>query len=76
MIKEIHGIAGAGKVSSSSNDDTQHVTVRDGNTDSVVLSLSANAYPASLTPEQAEFIAGQLMDSARRIKARAVISKK
>ena len=47
--------------------ETQSVLVTDDHS-RVVLSLSACTYPAGLTPDQARFIAQELIDSAKRVE--------
>lgn len=66
-MREKHGIAGARKIATNS-DDTQAVVVTDG-IGEVRLSLSTSLFPAGLTPDEANFIARQLMASAKRARA-------
>lgn len=66
MKLERHGIAGAKKLATICT-DIQSVLVTDGNKQ-VELHLTANSYPAGLTPEQARFIAKMLNESAGRVE--------
>jgi hypothetical protein len=63
------GIANARKCSMAKVDDsdTQTVTVEDGFAE-VRLCLQSSSYPAGLTPEQAEVLAQQLIDAAKRVR--------
>ena len=67
MIREIHGIADAGKCTMGSPDgkDRQDVTV-ENRPGIVVLKIANDAYPAALTPEQARMIAKHLIKAADR----------
>ena len=67
-MKETHGLARVGKVTMGGGGDTQTVMVTDGPNGLVYLSLSTSDYPASLTPEEARFLAGQLVASAGRVE--------
>jgi DNA-binding IclR family transcriptional regulator len=68
MIREQHGIARARRLSAIENSETQAVLITDSNGE-IILSLSACAYPAGLTPAQADFVADQLIAAARRVRA-------
>jgi len=72
IIRERHGVANARRISAASveNSETQGVLVTDGREDEVQLHMSANSYPAGLTPDQARYIATELVASASRIEAR------
>jgi len=67
MIRQRHGIANAARLSEIESSETQSVLVTDYHC-RVVLSLSACTYPAGLTPDQARFIAQELIDSAKRVE--------
>lgn len=67
MIKEIHGIADARKVTMMKSDVVQDVTVEDGDGE-VLLGLTTSSYPAGLSPERAEFIAKLLVAAAKRVR--------
>lgn len=65
-MREIHGIAGVRKVTASNApNDRQDVGVIDA-AGMVRLTLSACSYPADLTPDEARWLAKQLVASARR----------
>lgn len=64
---EIHGLAGVQKIAVGTG-DVQTVEVRDGRI-TVWLMLSTSTYPAALTPEEARYIAAQLVASADRVEA-------
>ena len=65
-MREKHGIADAARIAACRG-DLQSVLVTDG-IEEIELSLGANSYPAGLTPDQAIFIAKQLIAAARRVK--------
>lgn len=68
-VREKHGIANARKVSlvSVEGSDIQAVIVTDGFGE-VLLSLATSSYPAALTVEQADLLAKQITESARRVE--------
>ena len=66
-IRQKHGISGAVKVSTTDNGYTQAVVVTDEYAH-VRLGLGACAYPADMTPDQAEFVAQCLIASAGRVR--------
>lgn len=66
-MKEIHGLAGVVRVAMLNSNDHQQVKVTDGDR-LVLLALSTSSFPAGLTPDEAEFLARQLVDSARRVR--------
>jgi hypothetical protein len=66
-MKEIHGVSDAKRCAALA-DQMQDVTVEDGNGE-VRLILGTSSYPAGLTPEQAEFVAKQLLRSCERVRA-------
>lgn len=63
-MRRIVGAAGVKKVTVMMG-DVQNVTVTDSGS-FVRLSLSANSFPAELTPEEARHISGALSDAANR----------
>jgi hypothetical protein len=67
-MREKHGIAGAGKLPAAPGSSQQSVIVTD-HFDCVGLHLGAGEFAATMTPEEARFIAKQLMLSAARIEA-------
>jgi hypothetical protein len=69
QMRERHGIADAEKTAMYS-EDLQSVVVTDGD-GRIELSLGASSYPAGLTPDQAIFIAKQLVAAAKRVKNKA-----
>ncbi len=64
-MREVHGVADATR-KIMVKDESQSVLVCDGDT-CVKIELSAG-YAAGLTPEQARFLAKQLMDAAARVE--------
>jgi hypothetical protein len=67
-VRQKHGIAGARKVTATNSDYYQSVTVTD-EYEVVRLTLSANPYPADMTPHEARFISQYLSESANRVEA-------
>jgi hypothetical protein len=69
MTRERHGIADA-KLGVGRQPSEQSVTVTDGPGNFVTLEISTTS-TAALTPDQAMFIAGQLLDSVQRLRKAA-----
>lgn len=67
-IRERHGIPDARKVNYIVP-ETQIVHVTDGDCHEVLLMIGTASHPAGLSPEQARYIASQLVASADRIEA-------
>lgn len=68
-MKEIHGLAGVRKVALGTG-ATQSVAVEDAD-EGVRLSLASSSFPAELTPQEARYVAAQLIASADRVDAAA-----
>jgi len=70
MIEEKHGVANARQVASGLSPGVSAVTVTDCGSE-VQLYISSATYAAGMTPEQARFVARQLVMSAGRAERRA-----
>lgn len=66
-MKQLHGVPNAKKLAMS-NSDGAEVIVTDG-TDMVLLYLENAPWGAGLSPQQARWIARQLVQSADRVEA-------
>lgn len=69
-MREIHGIADARKETMTLSGETQQVTVRDGDDGIVCLNVGSQVYTAGLSPEQARWIAKELVASAKRVESK------
>lgn len=65
-MRECHGLEDVVQIAMSEG-GKQRLQVRDG-VGRVELSLSTSSYPAGMTPDQARFIAAQLLASAERVE--------
>jgi hypothetical protein len=70
-MREIHGIDDAQKRTMIDSGETQQVTVRDGKDGKVCLNVGHQTYTAGLSPEQARWIAKELIASAKRVERTA-----
>lgn len=68
-LREIHGLTHIRKVAAMSGDH-QDVQIVDG-PDSVMLRLTANSFPAQLTPDEARFIGTELLRAADRVEGKS-----
>lgn len=66
-MQRITGVSDVEKVASSSGARQQLFVIEDGA--KVILSLSANSFPAALTPEEARHVARCLRTAAMRVEA-------
>lgn len=68
-MKKLEGVPNAHKLTMSGASDKQSVTVYDGE-NFIILTLSADSYPAGLSVEQARHIARALRSAASRLARR------
>ena len=68
MIREIHGIADAATCRSDGTLMDEPVTICDGKENDVLLKVDSSHYMAVMTPDQADFIAKELIASAERCR--------
>ena len=74
-IRQRHGIPDARKVLMYGT-DTQFISVTDGEQDEVLLNMGTATHTAGMTPEQARYIARELVHSAARVEIRFKGAKK
>lgn len=71
-MREIHGLADPKRITAVGAADDRPVTVTDLS-DGVAVSISGETFGSKLTPEQAEWLAKQLIAAARRVRKAGVL---